>query len=186
MTNMVLDRVKAVVGKLLDFYHRITLSGSEYARQKGVVVGKDCRITIRSFGTEPWLISIGDRVGIASGVVLLTHDGSTWLMNDEKGRRYLYRRIEIGDDVMIGSNSILMPGVKVGNNVVIAAGSVVTKSIPPGTVVAGNPAKRLTDFASYRTKILNECVSTLDVDMTLDHRRRTEALVDKKFKPYLE
>lgn len=183
---MVLDRLKAVFSKLLDFYHRITLSGSEYARQKGVQVGRNCRIYTRSFGSEPWLVSIGDKVTVTSGVILLTHDGSTWLMNDKKGRRYLYRRIIIGNNVFIGVNSILMPGVKVGDNVVIAAGSVVTKSIPSGSVVGGNPAKRLADFASYRSKILNECVSTLDVDMTLDHRRRTEALVDEKFKPYLE
>jgi acetyltransferase-like isoleucine patch superfamily enzyme len=96
-----------------ELFIRLTKSGVKYARYKGVQVGDNCRVYTRNFGSEPWLISIGDKVTVTSGVVLLTHDGSTWLMNDEKGRRYLYRRIEIGNNVFIGVNSIVMPGVKI-------------------------------------------------------------------------
>jgi acetyltransferase-like isoleucine patch superfamily enzyme len=60
---------------------------------------------------------------------LRTMDLLGWLMNDGLGRRYLYRKIEIGNNVFVGVNAILMPGVKVEDNVTIAAGSVVTKSI---------------------------------------------------------
>ena len=51
------------------------------------------------------------------------------------------RPITIGSDIWIGGGAILLPGVTVGDRSVIAAGSVVTKSVPPGVVVAGNPAR---------------------------------------------
>jgi acetyltransferase-like isoleucine patch superfamily enzyme len=76
------------------------------------------------------LISIGNNVTITSGVVLLTHDGFLWLMNDEKVRRYMYRRVSIGNNVIIGVNCIIMLGVKIEDNIIIAAGSIVTKSVP--------------------------------------------------------
>lgn len=49
--------------------------------------------------------------------------------------------VEIGDNVWVGGNSVINPGVKIGNNVVIGSGSVVTKDIPSGVVAAGNPCK---------------------------------------------
>ena len=127
-----------------------------YARHLGVRVGDGCRLYINYFGKEPFLVSIGNRVTITSGVRILTHDGSTWLMRDEHGRRQLFRRVTIGDNVFIGVNSIILPGVEIGNNVVIAAGSVVTKSVPSGVIVGGNPAKIIGDFDSYKKRVLKE------------------------------
>ena len=49
--------------------------------------------------------------------------------------------VTVGDNVWIGGNSVICPGVHIGNNVVIGAGSVVTKDIPSGVIAAGNPAK---------------------------------------------
>lgn len=49
--------------------------------------------------------------------------------------------IQVGDDVWIGGNSVILPGITIGNNSVIGAGSVVTKDVPEDVVVAGNPAK---------------------------------------------
>ena len=95
------------------------------------------------------MISIRNNVRVTSVVILLTHDGSTWLMNDEKGRRYLYRRIEIRSNVFSGVNSIITPGVKMEDNVIIAAGSLVTKSVPSGAIIAGNPAKSIGDYTAY-------------------------------------
>lgn len=51
--------------------------------------------------------------------------------------------ISIGDKVWIGGNAVILPGVSIGDNAVVAAGSVVTKDVPPNTVVAGNPARFL-------------------------------------------
>ena len=122
--------MKRIFRLLVDAYHLITKSGVGYARYKGVKVGEFCRIYIRSFGSDSFLIEIGNKVTITSGVKIITHDGSTWLMNDEKGRRYLFKKVVIGNNVFVGVNAIIMPGVKIEDNVIVAAGSVVTKSIP--------------------------------------------------------
>lgn len=55
----------------------------------------------------------------------------------------------IGDYVYIGSSALIMPGVTIGDGALVAAGSVVTKSVPPGMVVGGNPAKILCTTEDY-------------------------------------
>lgn len=127
--------------------------GSAAARWMGVTVGQDCRILSLLFGSEPWLVTIGDRVTISSGVRILTHDGTGWLYRDDKGRRFRYSRVQVGSDVFIGIGSIIMPGVQIGDQCVIGAGSVVTKSVPAGSVVAGNPAHLITKYDSLMEKI---------------------------------
>ena len=91
-------------------------------------------------------------------------------MRDEHGRRQLFRRVTIGDDVFIGVNSIILPGVEIGNKVVIAAGSVVAKSVPSGVIVGGNPARIIGDFESYKTRVLEK------------YRRQDEWLHDESYK----
>jgi len=124
--------------------------GVSSARAAGAKVGEGCRIYINDFGSEPFLITIGNNVTITAGVKLITHDGSLSLVRDAQGRRFYYAPIQIGDDVFIGVNSIILPGVTIGREVVVAAGSVVTKDIPSGVVVAGTPAKKIMSFSSWR------------------------------------
>lgn len=159
--------------------------GVSYARSRGVKVGDDCRIYTTKFGSEPFLIEIGNRVTITSGVILLTHDGSTWLIRDEKGRRYLYRRVRIGDDVFIGVNTIIMPGVVIGDRVVIGAGSVVTKSIPSGTLVAGNPARIIGNFDDYEKDVLNNYISDQEMDKNCSYHERILRVLDHSKKKLL-
>lgn len=64
--------------------------------------------------------------------------------------------IEVGDNVMIGSQTIIMPGKKIGSYVIIAAGSVITKDVPDGTVVGGNPAKIIGDHYELAQSRLEE------------------------------
>lgn len=66
--------------KVLDILYYIIFGPIKYARYKGVHIGDECRIYIRSWGSEPFLISIGDNVTITSGVKFITHDGSTCLV----------------------------------------------------------------------------------------------------------
>nr|WCG92799.1 acyltransferase [Lactococcus lactis] len=70
---------------------------------------------------------------------------------------YYMDKIIIGDNVMIGADSIVMPGVKIGNNVIIAAGSVVTKEIPDGVVAGGGPAKVIGGFDELAKKRYEQC-----------------------------
>ncbi|WP_245838616.1 acyltransferase [Rubrivirga marina] len=109
------------------------------------------------------MTSIGDRVTITSGVKFITHDGSAWLVRDERGRRYVYNSIKIGNDVFVGVNTIILPGVEIGDRVIVAAGSVVTKSIPDGCIVAGVPARRIGEYAEYESFALNNFASEKDL-----------------------
>ena len=163
-------------------YLRVFLSNTEYARYIGVKIGDNCRIYIRDFGSEPWLITIGNKVTITHGVRFINHDGSTWLIEDHKGRRQLFRRIQIGNNVFVGMNSIILPGIKIGNNVVVAAGSVLTKSVPDNTIVGGNPARYITSFDRYRNKVLNEYVSNSDIDFNESYKDRVNKICDPSFK----
>ncbi|HTD39024.1 MAG TPA: acyltransferase [Mucilaginibacter sp.] len=179
-------KLKRLLQKINDLFFILIKTDVGYARHKGVVVGENCRIIIREFGTEPWLISIGNNVTISDGVKLLTHDGSTWLINDEDGRRYLYRRVKIGNNVFIGVNSVIMPGVVVEDNVIIAAGSIVTKSVPSGFIVGGNPAKKIGTLDKYQSDALKNYVSDKEMDKSKSYMDRINAVVDSGIKNYLE
>lgn len=99
-------------------------------------------------GNWPWLISVGDNVTLATGVKLLAHDAST----ANAGVHTKVGIVQIGNNVFIGANSIVLPDVRIGDNVVIGAGSVVTKDIPSNTVYAGNPARFVCTFEAYCIK----------------------------------
>lgn len=71
-----------------------------------------------------------------------------------------FGRIRIGNFVYIGNNSLIMPGVTIGNNVLIGAGSVVTKSIPDNVVVGGNPAHFICTIEDYLKKNLKYNTNT--------------------------
>lgn len=81
--------------------------------------------------TFPPGIHIGAHSYVAFETRLLTHDRT----------RGLYLHTRIGKNCFIGGRSLILPGVEIGDNCVIGAGSVVTKSVPPRSIVAGNPAK---------------------------------------------
>ena len=84
-------------------------------------------------------VRIGDHVFIAPGVHIYT---ATHPLKAELRRTQEFGKpVTIGSDVWIGGKAIICPGVSVGDRSVIGAGSVVTKDVPPGVVVAGNPAK---------------------------------------------
>lgn len=118
-----------------------------YLRTLGMKIGDGCEImsSIPSFGSEPYLISIGDSCTISGGALLITHDGSSRIYRDlvDGNNRFgnLYGRIEIRDHVFVGAGSIVLPNVRIGSHSIVAAGSVVTRDVPPRSVVAGNPAR---------------------------------------------
>jgi acetyltransferase-like isoleucine patch superfamily enzyme len=86
-------------------------------------------------------VKIGDRVMIGSHVAIAseTHDPEAHPMNET----FVRAPIRIEDDVWIGTHSVILPGVVIGNGAVIGAGAIVTRDVPPLTVVAGVPAKIL-------------------------------------------
>jgi carbonic anhydrase/acetyltransferase-like protein (isoleucine patch superfamily) len=176
--------IRHYVHRLINIWRRKTWSGDRYARWQGATVGDGCRILSPVF-PEPYLVAIGDRVTISTNVTLLTHDGSTWLFRDKKGRRFQFARIEIGNDVFIGAGSIILPGVRIGNRVVVGAGSVVTRSIPSGCVVAGNPARWLGKYDNLEDRAFRSLPTLADMGVE-QTREGIERIVQATFRPDID
>ena len=122
-------------------------------RKAGLTIPDDC-ILMRpfpNFGDEPYLVTIGHNVGFAAEVLFITHDGGTRVFKrQERYKRVLkYGRITILDNCVIGQRVIILPGVTIGPNSVVAAGSVVSRNVPPGVLAAGNPAKPVMTIHQY-------------------------------------
>jgi acetyltransferase-like isoleucine patch superfamily enzyme len=120
-------------------------------------VGKDFFFQPRFIPSDPELISFHDNVTVASNVTFITHDIAHNMLNNIGKNYYCYNTgcIEIMNNVFIGSNSTILPNIRIGSNVIIAAGSVVTKDIPDNSVVAGVPAKVIESFDEYISKRSN-------------------------------
>jgi len=136
---------------LKEFVYRLR---GEYTTEKlikmGMIVGKNFG-RLNGVILDPshcWLIEIGNNVTMAPRVHILCHDASTkqFLGYTKIGR------VTIGDNVFIGADTVVLPGVTIGNNVIIGANSTVTHDVPDGSVVAGSPAKILCSLDEYLRK----------------------------------
>lgn len=87
-------------------------------------------------------VTIGDETQIGPGVQILTADHPRDPVQRRNGLEF-GRPIAIGRNVWIGGGALILPGVTVGDDAIIGAGSVVTRDVPPGATVAGNPARVL-------------------------------------------
>jgi acetyltransferase-like isoleucine patch superfamily enzyme len=113
---------------------------NNYLRKLGVKVGKNCKIHTVSFSTEPYLVEIGDYARITSGTVFITHDGGVNVFKGELGGG-IFGQIKLGNNVFVGTNSIILLNTTIGNNCIVGAGSVVRGQFPDDSVIVGNPAK---------------------------------------------
>jgi acetyltransferase-like isoleucine patch superfamily enzyme len=106
--------------------------------QRGVVIGKRCRIQSHAFICE--LVTIGDDCFISHGAMFINDLFETG--GPAKGRRDLWRSTRIGNHVSIGTNTTILP-VTICDRVVVGAGAVVTKDITEPGIYVGNPARLL-------------------------------------------
>ena len=105
-----------------------------------VIIGDHTRIGLHNTIIGP--VDIGNHVNLAQGITVtaLNHNFSdTNKRIDEQG--VSTNPVTIEDDVWIGANAVILPGVTIGEHSVVAAGAVVTKDVPPHSLVAGVPAK---------------------------------------------
>jgi len=105
-----------------------------------VIIGDHTRIGIYNTIIGP--VTIGSHVNLAQGITVtaLNHNfTNTGKRIDEQG--ITTKQVTINDDVWIGANAVILPGVSIGRHVVVAAGAVVTKDIPDNCIVGGIPAR---------------------------------------------
>ena len=129
----------------------------KYAKWVGVNFGNNCHFYGPiDWGTEPWLITIGDNVYITNNCKFVNHDGGTLIFRKNIPDLEITKPITIGNDVYIGTDTFILMGVNIGNNVVIGARSLVTKDIPDNSVAAGHPAKVIKTTNEYLEKLKKE------------------------------
>ena len=133
---------------ILNVLCRCILPPKWYARFIGVKFGKNCLIATKNWSSEPFLIKIGNNVQITHNVSIHTHGGAH-VARVTIPDFDVFGRVIIEDGAYVGSYSHIMPGVRIGKGSLVAAGSVVTKSVPDGIVVAGNPAKYICTVEEY-------------------------------------
>lgn len=135
----------------------------QWLREHGVVIGKNLRLfnhnSIRFDTTTPGLIVIGDNVSITADVSVLTHDFCSSVFRQKyydfvPGRS----KVVIGNNVYIGQKAMILRGVTIGDNVIIGAGAIVTKDVPPDSVVAGVPARVVCTLDEYYQKRKSKAV----------------------------
>lgn len=148
------------------WYVYIKKDTTKFARMLGVRVGEHGQILtdpVKAFGTEPWLVTLGDHVDVTADVQFLTHEGGIWVARGLKKELNEYDKfapIKVGNNVMIGIRSIIMPGVTIGDNVIIAANSIVTKDVPSNSIIGGMPAKKISDLDKFMSRIEENTVLT--------------------------
>ena len=157
----------------------------EYARKLGVRIGKGSNfVSMPSFGSEPWIITIGDNVNVSSNVSFITHDGGRWVLDHlypNEAPFYKIEPITLKNNIFIGANTMILPGVVIGNNCVVGGGSIVTKSIPDGEVWAGVPAKKVCTIEEYKERMMARKIP-INFD---NYWRNKEKEIKRVFKDYL-
>jgi len=140
---------------LRSIFARVLSNPQKECKRNGMKMGKGCSIMSWKIVAEAYLIELGDYVQITDGVHLFTHGGG-WVLRHGGGNSDYdsFGKIVIGNNVYIGNNACIMPGITIGNNVVIGATAVVTKNVPDNVVVAGNPAKIVNTIDRYMEKML--------------------------------
>jgi len=156
------DRLKRLYRRIRYGKERASERLTDYLRDKGIQIGED----VTFFAPEtnvidtcyPWLVTIGNHVGIAKGVIMLTHDYS-WSVLKRYNRGVpegmifgACGKIDIGNNVFIGMDAIILRNVTIGDDVIIGANAVVTGNCESGWVYAGNPARKILTVAEYYEK----------------------------------
>ena len=108
-----------------------------------------------NFGSEPYLITIGDDTTISFDCAFVTHDAATRVIRNLPGQNketVIYGPIKVGKNCFIGCRTVVLPNVTIGDNCIIGAGSIVNKSIPANSVAADQPCKVICTLDEYIEK----------------------------------
>lgn len=133
----------------------------EACKSRGLKVGKGVIfIEAPRFGSEPYLIEIGDRTKITAGCTFINHDGAMYTIRSMEKYKDVrnFGRIRLGKNCFVGNNCTFLPGAQMGDNCILGAGSVLNSSMPANTVFAGVPAKYICTIEEYGDKALQNNV----------------------------
>ena len=168
--------VKTILSEIYRYFFPLSLV--EMYRKMGVSIGENCNMQrgVVIDYSHRHHVKIGNRVTLAPEVYVLAHDASTKLTLGYTK----VANVVIEDDVFVGLRSIIMPGVTIGKGAIVAAGSVVTKNVPPAAIVAGNPARVIDGMENYLNK-QRELLNTLPT-FGEDYTYRGNITEDKKQK----
>ncbi|MBK7960858.1 MAG: acyltransferase [Bdellovibrionales bacterium] len=137
------------IGQDSSIHYGCFVAGGEFGAQ--ISIGSNSVINRFTYLDGRFSLTIGNNVNISHYTIIqtLTHDVQS---SDFAGK---IGAVTIGDHVWIGTRSTILPGVQIGEGAVVGAGSVVTKSVDPYTIVAGCPAKKIgtrNRGLTYKTK----------------------------------
>lgn len=143
------EKLRGGINRLISSCARIAFPVSlriKLNRVRGIQIGENTFIGKYVYidDNNPALVTIGNNVGIAMGVTILTHRRDVGNYSIEKGFNdypFLELPVRIENNCQIGTNAILLPGVTIGKASIIGAGAVVNKDIPPYSLAVGVPAK---------------------------------------------
>lgn len=167
-----------------DFQHHAYL---KTCLKSGLKLGKNVIVRNNvSFGSEPFLVEIGDDTRIAYGVLFVTHSGATMNVRKIEGYETVrnFGHIKIGKNCALGSNSVILQNVQIGDNCVLGANSVLSESMRSNTVYAGNPAKYVCEIEDYGD-VLKKTTVNYPIELEKDKRALNNWLrknLPKKFK----
>ncbi len=170
------DGVRAIIGELFGKSDETTFVNPPFYCDYGshIEVGRNCFINYNCTILDNARVVMGDNCMLAPGVSIYTAGHTLHPSLRAKGYEY-GKEVIIGDNVWIGGNAIILPGVKVGSNSVIGAGSVVSKDIPEWSLAVGNPCKvirKITEedkpFFFADERIDSELIEFLKNDKNID------------------
>lgn len=152
-----MKKIFNLISRMANKLQGIYLDPSELAKRKGVKLGRNCKLNKRiAWGSEPYLISIGDNFYCSSNITFITHDGSVHILRmqeRDKERFGYFGSIRIGDNVFIGYGVTILPNSNIGSNVIVGACSLVKGELKSNSVYAGVPAKYICSIDDYLNKI---------------------------------
>ena len=175
--NLVKMNIITICMKIFEKVHLIFIRSFEQKRKylikNGAKIGEGTRIfgPVSTFGSEPYLIEVGEKCQFSHTANFLTHDGGISVLNNLNmfnGPVDKMKRVKIGNNVFIGLNSIIMPGVTIGDNVIIGSGTIVTKDIPNDSVACGVPARVISTIYQYYDK----CKDNVDYSIGLSRNAK--------------
>ena len=142
---------------------------------RGVRIGKRVQIVQGCFLEEsrPWLITIEDDVQISAGATIVTHD-STYNRADDR-IPYRYAPVVLKRRCIVGPRSVILPGVTVGEGSLVAAGAIVTRDVPAGTIVAGPAASHLMDIEEGLSRVRHDTDELIRTDLATKYPWRGPA-----------